>query len=251
MIYLALTYDCNLRCKYCYARGGERKEYMKFSTAKSVLKKFERPRVQLTGGEPLLNFKLIRKIAENFDAELYLQTNATLLNEDLISDIADLGINISVSFDGPAKVNDLLRQYPDGRGSTKDVFRALMLLKSFGIEYGVTCVVTRVNENFLREFIDLAYAFGARSVSFDIVKKVGRGANFQTPDPNKVREAIEYSRRMGYKIRFQNELKNIFGVRCNPSKNIFVSPCGEIYYACPTLAALGIKRAERCPVRQF
>ncbi len=249
MIYLSLTQDCNLRCKYCYARGGESQEYMRFSVVKRILKRYERPRVQLTGGEPLLNFKLIRKIAENFNAELYLQTNATLLNEDLISEILDLGINISVSFDGPAKVNDLLRPYPDGQGSTKDVLKALMLLKSFGVEYGVTCVVTKINENFLCDFIDIAYAFGAKSVSFDVVKRVGRGVNFQIPDVSKINEAIEYSRRMGYKIRFQNELKSALNIRCNPSKNIFVSPSGEVYFTCPTLAALGIKSADKCPVR--
>ncbi|UNC93056.1 radical SAM protein [Candidatus Contubernalis alkalaceticus] len=67
-VVLWLTSDCNLRCKYCYARAGEKQTYMSFDTAKKVLGSIPNPfKVQLSGGEPLLNFELVRQISSYRD----------------------------------------------------------------------------------------------------------------------------------------------------------------------------------------
>lgn len=247
LLYLAVTHDCNLRCVYCYARSGERKDYMGFSTARRVIEKYydRGIKVQFTGGEPLLNYKLIKRLAERYDVKFSVQTNATLLDAEKIEEMLELGISIAVSIDAPQKINDRLRPYADGSGSTKDVLRAMMLLKSYNVDYGVTCVVTPYSEKHLREFVDMVYAFGARSVSFDVVKPVGRGKNIPQPNAEYIADAINYAKASGYKLRFRNVLKETLNLRCAAmnGRAVFVAPDGEETFACPTLAY----SKGRCP----
>ncbi len=242
LLYLAVTNDCNLRCIYCYACKG--KDYMKFSTAKKVIEKYGCAKVQFTGGEPLLNYKLVKKLAENYECNFAIQTNATLLDEEKIEEMLDLGISIAVSIDAPSLVNDMLRPYANGEGSTRDVLKAMMLLKSYNVDYGVTCVVTPYNQRYLKEFVDLVYAFGARSISFDIVKQVGKAKNIPLPDIKYVKEAIDYARK--YRLRFRNILKESLSLECAAmnGKAVFVTPLGKEYFICPTLA---YSKVEKCP----
>ncbi|AKG91738.1 Radical SAM superfamily [Geoglobus ahangari] len=253
LLILALTEDCNLRCVYCYARGGERKRYMSYSTAKRAIERHYHPgmKVQLTGGEPLLNYKVVRRVAGRYDVKFSIQTNGTLLDHEKAEELHDLGVRIGISIDGPPEVNDVLRPYPSGRGSTRDVLRAMMVLKSLGIPYGITCVVTRVNQSRLRDLVDIACAFGARSISFDLLKRVGRGRYLSPPDPSSVRDAVLYAERMGYPIRFRNVLQQTLNLRCAAleGKSVFVFPDGREMSACATLASAEIENPESCPFR--
>ncbi len=253
LLILSLTHDCNLRCIYCYARGGEKKEYMSYSTARKAIEAYYHDglKVQFTGGEPLLNYRLGSRISERYDLRFSLQTNATLLTAEKIEELSELGVKIGVSLDGAAEVNDFLRPYANGRGSTKDVLRAMMLLKGLGVRYGITCVVTTYNQNRLKEIVDIAQMFGAGSISFDILKKVGRGKNLPYPDESKVREAIEYSVSSGYRLRFRNVLQRELGLKCAAitGKSIFVTPTGEIMKTCATLAYIGLENVSLCPFR--
>ena len=252
LLYLAITLDCNLRCIYCYAHGGESREYMSFATARKAIEKYydDSLKVQFTGGEPLLNFKLITKLAERYGAKFSVQTNGTLLDIEKIEKLRELGVTVGVSIDGPAKVNDKLRPYADGRGSTKDVLRAMMLLKSLGVDYGITCVVTPHNERRLREAVDLAYAFGARSISFDVLKRAGRGKNMHLPDTSCIQDAMDYSMVSGYRLRFRNMIKNFLsGCAALNGRSVFVSPSGKEAFTCPTIALAGIEIVGKCPFR--
>ena len=253
LLILSLTSDCNLRCVYCYARGGENKEYMKFSTAKKAIEEHysERLKVQFTGGEPLLNYKLIRKLAERYEVRFSVQTNGTLVTAEKAEELSELGVKIGISLDGPADVNDRLRPYADGSGSTEDVLRAMMVLKNLGIPYGVTCVVTRENQDRLKELIDIAYAFGTRSVSFDILKKAGRGVNMAPPEVRRIDDAMRYSALSGYRLRFRNILQRELGLKCAAleGKSVFVTPRGGVMRSCATLASIGIEKITSCPFR--
>ena len=67
VLILDLTNDCNLRCSYCYASGGERADCLSVSDAVLAIEKFyNRFKCQIQvlfhGGEPLLCFDSIQKI---------------------------------------------------------------------------------------------------------------------------------------------------------------------------------------------
>lgn len=96
---LMLTHACNLHCVYCFEKHKSNKQ-MSFDTATTILKKEykeyqkimaadKRMNVDFMGGEPLMNFELIKNIytwsqSQNlpFDIIFSITTNGTLLNDD-------------------------------------------------------------------------------------------------------------------------------------------------------------------------
>ena len=181
---LWLTNDCNLRCKYCYANGGDKKEYMTFKTAKQALEipksKFK---LQLAGGEPLLNFKLIREIYEYLkinkpEIKIQMQTNGTLINSEIAKEIKKMNISIGVSLDGNIEINEQLR------GGTKDVINGIRALAQEGIMVNLNCVVTDKNIEYLHKLVDLVVYFGnVGGIGLDLLRNTGRACN------NKVKRA--------------------------------------------------------------
>lgn len=97
---LLLTYSCNLKCSYCY-EPKRIKHRMTFESAqKFILEQvliakdsYDSFEIQFMGGEPLLEFPLIQKIANWLWKEapygkkyiLFAQTNGTLLDEKMKS----------------------------------------------------------------------------------------------------------------------------------------------------------------------
>ncbi len=144
---LCVTEDCNLRCKYCvysdnyeYTRSHS-EEKMDFKTAKKAIDYYfklikeglkfnplRRPGIGFYGGEPLLNFELIKICVEyikkeypTYETQFTITTNGTLLEESKSDWLMENEFTISISLDGPEKEHDRLRVYPDGKGSFNDV----------------------------------------------------------------------------------------------------------------------------------
>lgn len=140
---LNIVNSCNLRCRYCwnqsgaYGRPGAKNGKMLLSTAiKAIdlLVKGSRPAKDLVvdfyGGEPLLNFSLIKGAIEycaqigkknKINFHFLLATNGTLLNEERGRYLIDNGVDIAVSLDGERSVQDTQRPFFDGRGSYEAV----------------------------------------------------------------------------------------------------------------------------------
>ena len=98
---LMITHACNLNCVYCFEKYKNKGEkFMSFETAKMIILKeidifrkkhkdpMDRFAIEFFGGEPLLNFPLIKKIFEwvctlDIDFPLMFQTttNGTLFNK--------------------------------------------------------------------------------------------------------------------------------------------------------------------------
>lgn len=134
-IALLVAQECNMSCVYCYGQGGGYGEggMMSEETAFKAVdwlmknsKKTEQVNVSFFGGEPLLNFPLIRKVvayAKNTAREkgkrvtFGITTNATLLTDEIISFLSTEKINPLVSFDGPPEVQNRQRPFKDGSGS--------------------------------------------------------------------------------------------------------------------------------------
>ena len=93
------------------------------------------PVVVLHGGEPLLaGADGIARVAGVLrdrvpTVRLQVQTNGTLLDEQLVRTLAAHRIKVGVSLDGGAADNDRHRVFANGRGSYQDVSRGIMLLK--------------------------------------------------------------------------------------------------------------------------
>ena len=122
-ITLVLTHQCNLSCSYCYECNKD-KSRMSFEMAKKILdqelrdtslKKIE---IDFMGGEPLLEFDLIKEIVEyarkTFDVKkinFFITTNGTILTECMrawLKANTDI-LQIGLSLDGNKRMQDINR----------------------------------------------------------------------------------------------------------------------------------------------
>jgi uncharacterized protein len=137
-ILLKVASRCNIDCSYCYVyhqgdTSWERMpKHMSLATVENVRKQlaalYEDQQysfaVVLHGGEPLLLPRhilgaLLQGLAESLPAtcKRAIQTNGTLIDDDLLDLCLRTRTTISVSLDGPADVNDAFRIAFNGEGT--------------------------------------------------------------------------------------------------------------------------------------
>jgi uncharacterized protein len=112
MMTLALTGECNLRCRYCYqnAKTGARMPWPVLEASARRLLGTTSPYVDLVfaGGEPLLARDLIERAVEHIErrrppgliVRYSLATNGTLLARDTMAFLNQYRFEIELSFDG-------------------------------------------------------------------------------------------------------------------------------------------------------
>lgn len=196
---LSLTGKCNFACKYCYASEHD-KGMMSQETALAAVKltaqSGEKFIIQFSGGEPLLNFPVIKNVSEFVEAKkipaiLQIQTNASLMTKEIAQYLFKHKVGIGVSLDGKPDVNDKLRFLANGQGATKDIVKGINILKNEGIGIGITCVVTNQNVAELEGIVDFAYYLGnVRVLGFDILRGQGRGSNLLPPTEDEMAAAM-------------------------------------------------------------
>ena len=140
---LQVTQNCNLRCKYCvysgsYSNRVHSNKRMSFETAKSAIDFLYAHSSMTTsigigfyGGEPLLEFDLLKKCVEyakmkfiGKDLSFTLTTNATLLTEEIMKFFVKNNFFVTISFDGPQVIQDKNRVMADGKsGSFETVMK--------------------------------------------------------------------------------------------------------------------------------
>jgi radical SAM protein with 4Fe4S-binding SPASM domain len=173
------TYNCNLCCRYCYAKsnsGKDKSTNMPISEIKRILdylasnsEKFRRPiRVLfLGGGEPTLHWKAItytvnylKKLKRNkkiFGSYLInLVSNGTFNREQAIF-IARNFNEIQISIDGIKKVQNYNRPSKELKGSFDIVFNNLKLLDKLKANYYLYIVLNELSARYLEESIKFFY----------------------------------------------------------------------------------------------
>ena len=117
------TENCNLRCKYCVYSGAYKdmrthniKHEMSWSLAKNIVDFFltrgSINTISFYGGESLIEYKLIKQVVEyvrgkNVNINFAMNTNLTLLTEDILDFLIKYQFAITISLDGPKEVHDL------------------------------------------------------------------------------------------------------------------------------------------------
>ena len=74
-----------------------------------------------------------------------LQTNATLINDELAKHLGRYNFLVGASLDGPEEIHDSYRKTVDGRGSHSEVLRGIESLKKHGVEYNILVLVSSAN----------------------------------------------------------------------------------------------------------
>ena len=185
MYTIHITNRCNLRCKYCFSKSeSENNIDMNKSTIELIIKKIvsspiKKLCIDFHGGEPLLRFDLIKYtllLCEKylFDREITytIQTNATLINEEVCKLFKQKKFNVGISLDGPASIHNQNRIYPTGNGSFNQVLKKIKLLKKNGIPFSIISVVTKTEEMY--QMYDFFVKNDIRKVKFMPVMPQGR-----------------------------------------------------------------------------
>lgn len=164
---LLVSEYCNMRCLYCYGSYGSKvkPKLMNEKTLKLAIDFAVRigiRKVGLFGGEPLLNFDLIKKAVEygkGKDMEFGITTNGTIVTDEIADFCKEHNIKVSVSIDGPKEVHDLCRVYPDGRGTYDDVIRGIKKLSERGILSALEMTYSAKHPEDLKMIIDALAPF--------------------------------------------------------------------------------------------
>ena len=133
---LHIAHDCNLSCRYCFAGEGEyhgERSLMSFEVGRKALDFLIRNsgnrrnlEVDFFGGEPLLNWKVVKQLVEygREQEKLYdknfrftLTTNGVLLNDEIMDFCNREMANVVLSLDGRKEVHDYMRPFKGGAGS--------------------------------------------------------------------------------------------------------------------------------------
>lgn len=160
-----VTTACNMNCVYCQANNGSQCSNLfmnKDIARRSVDIALESPMKYLTfefqGGEPLLNFDIIKEIVEY--AELHkgghiinynIVTNLTLLTDDILEYLISYRFGVSTSLDGPEILHNKNRSFRNGEGTFQSVLLSLKKMRAAGLHVGAIQTTTRESLKYPRE----------------------------------------------------------------------------------------------------
>lgn len=140
MLILQVTQCCNLRCSYCpySANDGSNRLHsnkkMSWELAKASIDYYKERAVDsqkavicFYGGEPLLEFELIKKcvnysnqIFKGKDLSFYITTNGTLIDKSKAKFLNDNDFRVTISLDGTKETNDKNRKFANNNISVFD-----------------------------------------------------------------------------------------------------------------------------------
>lgn len=176
---LNIAHDCNLACKYCFASqgdyGGVKRELMPFDVAKRAVDFLiansgsrQHLEIDFFGGEPLLNWDVVKQTIEYAEAEakknnkimkLTMTTNGVLLNQEKIDYLNDHNMSMVLSLDGRESVHNAMRPVANsGANSYQIIAKNLVnaVKQRNGLEYYVRGTYTHKNLDFVEDVKSLS-----------------------------------------------------------------------------------------------
>jgi len=190
------TLRCNQKCIYCHAssKALNAKDFdMDKKTAKKVIDFiFQSPSEAITiefqGGEPLLNFPIVkfiieyaRKLNKKYKKSLLftIVTNLSLMDNKKFEYFIKNNIVICTSLDGHELLNDRNRVFASGEGTynilTKWINKIQKRYKKRKVRYllGALITITRDSLNFPKEIVNSYVNFGLRTIHLRFLNNLG------------------------------------------------------------------------------
>lgn len=184
-IFVATT-KCNGDCMYCQAKTSYSNAFdMDIKTADKFINILlecpsEYINVEFQGGEPLLNFNIIKHIVNTInqsntkkEIRFSLVSNLTLLNNEMIYFIKNNNIGISSSLDGDLIVHDYNRPMKDTTSMYERTKNGAKKLENNNIKVGFIQTTTKFSLNKYKEIIDEYVSNNSSSIFIRPLTPVG------------------------------------------------------------------------------
>jgi uncharacterized protein len=204
-----VTTSCNVKCIYCQANNGSTCSHLtmdEVTAERAVDIALQSPTKFLSfefqGGEPLLNFNVIKHIVEyaeekkgNHRIEYNVVSNLTLVTDDMLEFFAEYHFGISTSLDGPKVVHDRNRPFIDGTGTYKAVLTAIEKVRAAGLRVGAIETTTKHSLLYPEEIVRTYSELGFDSIFIRPLTPLGRASISWDGFGYSAEEFVEFYRR--------------------------------------------------------
>lgn len=245
-ILLDPTSACNLHCTGCWAAEYGNKLNLSFEEIDSIITQGKELGVYMyiyTGGEPLVRkHDLIALCEKHSDCVFLSFTNGTLIDEEFADDMLRVKNFIpAISVEGFEEATDARR----GKGTYAKVVKAMNILKSKHLPFGISCCYTSQNMDSISSaaFMDQMIEYGALFAWYFHYMPVGNDAVTDLLPSKEQREAI-YHRLRTFRatkpifiMDFQNDGEYVGGCIAGGRRYLHINangdcdPCVFIHYS--------------------
>lgn len=214
---LQVTQQCNLRCSYCAYSGiyennrQHSNKAMDYKTAKKAIDFFvertiemDKIHISFYGGEPLLEFDLIKKCVEYAKSRVVgkeltfgITTNGTLLTDEVVSFLWENEFQLMISLDGSKTEHDANRKFISGAGSFELIMNHVKRIKERYPEYGNkimfnTVINPKANLSCVMEFFNTDDILEDNHIIFNSVSPDGLKVNMDYDETYNLIRKYEY-----------------------------------------------------------
>ena len=236
-ILLDPTSACNLHCTGCWAAEYGNKLNLTYDEIDDIVRQGKEMGVYMyiyTGGEPLVRKNDLIKLCEKHSDCIFLTfTNATLIDEEFADEMKRVhNLVPAISLEGFEEATDARR----GAGTYQKVVKAMDLLRSKHLIFGVSCCYTSQNFESItsEEYYDKMIELGALFVWYFHYMPVGNDAAPELlPTPEQRTEM--YKRIRDYRNRkplfamdFQNDAEYVGGCIAGGRRYLHINANGDI-----------------------
>lgn len=214
-LYLYVAGACNLKCKHCWITPTYAKEIYKpevsieeYMEAVKQAIPLGLQSVKLTGGEPFLREDLPAFIEElqKLDIGIIVETNATLITDEIAQLLCDVGAKVSVSLDGgTAETHDTLRGV---KGAFQHALTGIETLVKHKVSLYPIMAVYKENYHEVESVVNLCSELGIGFINLIPITPTGRAAKLGANERLLgVREYVELVRRVEQELSSKYEIK--------------------------------------------
>ena len=136
---------------------------------------------EFQGGEPLLNFNIIKHIVEYteehkgyHEIKYNVVTNLTLITDEILDFFVKNDFGISTSVDGPEYLHNSNRPFSDGSGTFEQVKAAIYRVREKGLRVGAIQTTTKASLVYPREIVRAYKELGFDSVFLRPLTPLGK-----------------------------------------------------------------------------
>lgn len=169
---------CQMRCRYCFyadvmnSRAEKVRPVMSEGTLENLVRRAyaaaDSVSFMFQGGEPTLAglpfFEKLMELENRYGArrrtQNAIQTNGLLLGEKWCAFLKKNHFLVGLSLDGDEEAHNACRVDSAGEGTYGRVMQSAALLKKYGVDFNILCVVSKANVNRAEELYRALRPFG-------------------------------------------------------------------------------------------